>query len=110
MRADSRSQGTAEAGVGEREKIQGWKRNETQHGGAEWGKTEATKTMATAMSVRKRTTEDLSVSMQENITGGKYHLGRRGTEESVDESAEWSGEETGESATKEEADTTWGLG
>ena len=48
---------------------------------AEWGTTEATKTTSAVASGRRRTTEDLSVSTQDNITGGKYHIGGRGTEE-----------------------------
>ena len=42
--------------------------------------------------------------------GGKYRVDGIDWEESADESAKWSGEETEGSATEEDADTTEGVG
>ena len=44
----------------------------------------------------------------DDVTGGKYCVGGTGLEESADESAKWSGEETEESASEEEVDTAGG--
>ena len=54
--------------------------------------TSATET-ATAAGGRGRTTKDLPACRKDNGAGGKYRAGGRGTEDSTDESAEWSGEE-----------------
>ena len=50
------------------------------------------------------------MSTQDNSAGGKYHIGGRGTEESIYEITEWSLEETEELATNEEAETAGGMG
>ena len=57
-----------------------------------------------AVSGRRGTIEDPRVIMQNNGPGGKYRVGGNGTEDSVEEIAKWSGEETEELATKEEAE------
>ena len=66
--------------------------------------------MAIAASRRKRATEDPPVRRHDDVTGGKYCVGGTGLEESADESAKWSGEETEESASEEEVDTAGGVG
>ena len=48
------------------------------------------------------------MNRKDNGAGEKYRVGSKGTEEIADESAEWSGEETEESASEEEAETTGG--
>ena len=63
--------------------------------GAERGKTEAKVTMVTAAG-RRRQTDDPPVCRKDDGAGGEYHTGGSGREESADESAEWSGEETEE--------------
>ena len=60
---------------------------------------------ATAAGRRRRTTKDPRERRKENGVGGKYRVGGRGMEESADESSEWRGEETEESALEEEAET-----
>ena len=87
--------------------VEGAKRS---NAGAVRGVTEAKETTATAMRGRKIATEDPPVRTHDDSAGGKYHVGGTGPENSADESAEWSGEETEESASEEESDTTGGLG
>ena len=70
-------------------------------------------TMETAMeaSRRRQTTEDPLACRTESGAGRKYHAGGRGIEDRSDVSAKWSGEETEELASEEEADTAvWGWG
>ena len=65
---------------------------------------------ATAAGVSKRTTKDPPAHRKDNGAGGKYCAGSRGTEESSDESAKWSGEETEDLVSAEEAETVGGAG
>ena len=57
---------------------------------------------------RIRTTEDLPVSTRDNSAEVNYRVGGSGTEESADESDEWSGYETEEPASEEEDTIVWG--
>ena len=68
-------------------------------------KTAATATKAARASGIKSATEDLQVRQRSNGAGGKYRVGGTDREKSVDESAEWGGEETEGLATEEEAET-----
>ena len=74
------------------------------------GTTEATETTTTAERRRGRTNEDRPVNTQDNVTGGKYRVGGKGTEESGSKSAKWSREETEGSATEKEAETAGSQG
>ena len=76
--------------------------------GAERGTTEATETTVTAASGRKIETEEPLVETHDNGTVRKYCVGGTGPEESVYESAKWSGEETEESASEEDSETAGG--
>ena len=69
--------------------------------------TEATETMATATGWRGQS-DDPSEHITNAGAGGKYRTGGSETEESLDKSAEWGGEDTEESASKEEAVTAMG--
>ena len=54
--------------------------------------------------------DDLTEHRKNTRAGGKYRTGSSETEESADESAEWGGEDTKESASEEEAATELGAG
>ena len=60
------------------------------------------------MSGRKRAKEDPPVRTRNGSTGGKYRVGGTRLEESADESAEWSREETEELVSEEEAEIPGG--
>ena len=66
-------------------------------------KTAATATTAATESRRKRAMEDLNVRNSNDGSGGKYHIGGKGQDESAGNSAGWSGEETEGLETEEEA-------
>ena len=74
------------------------------------GEAEATETTATAASGRRINTEDPPAGEKDNGAGGKYHTGGTDTEGSAAKSPKWSGEETEESASEEEAETSGGEG
>ena len=71
---------------------------------------ETTETTDTKTSGRRRNIEDLFVSTRENSAGGKYPVGIKGTEESVDKISEWIRGETEELVSEEEAETAGGEG
>ena len=65
--------------------------------GAARGATEVKETTVTAMSGRKRATEDPPVCTHDDDTEGKYYVGGIGPEERSDKSVNWTGEDTEES-------------
>ena len=69
--------------------------------GEEREKTEATATTATVAGGRRQTTADPSECRKDNVAGGKYCVGGSGMEESADESAKWSREDTEELVSEE---------
>ena len=69
---------------------------------------ETTETTDTKTSGRRRNIEDLFVSTRENSAGGKYPVGIKGTEESVDKISEWIRGETEELVSEEEAESAVG--
>ena len=74
------------------------------------GEAEATETTATAASGRRINIEAPPAGEKDTGAGGKYHRGGTDTEGSAAKSAKWSGEETEESASEEEAETSGGEG
>ena len=93
MRADAGARGTSEVGEGgqggntwpDGERHAAWKGRHKR----DWRQQRGG---------RRKTIEDPSARRKDNIEGGKYRAGGRDTEESADESAEWSGEQTEELA------------
>ena len=65
--------------------------------------TEETATIVTSEGGRRRTTEDPLVIRKDYNAGREYHMGSRGTEESISESAERSGDEKEELVSEEES-------
>ena len=66
--------------------------------------------MVTAASGRRRTTEDLTGSTQDNSAGGEYCVDGTDTEEIASKRSESNREETEESASEGKAKTTGGAG